>query len=115
MTKCTSSLEGRLYPGLYQKQCEQQGEGGDSLPLLCSAVVRLLLECSVQVWGSQHKKDGNLSSQGCTPWKQGYESRPMKTRRDLGLEEKALVRPYSTFWYLKEAAIELERNFHKCR
>jgi len=24
----------QLYPGLYQKECGQQGEGGDSAPLL---------------------------------------------------------------------------------
>ncbi|RMC06397.1 hypothetical protein DUI87_15831 [Hirundo rustica rustica] len=63
--------EGHLYPGLSGKQCGQQRERGDSLPLLCprllcsallcSALVKLHLECCVQVWGSQRKKDGNLS------------------------------------------------------
>jgi len=33
---CVCSLEGQLYPGLYQKKRGQQVEGGDSAPLLCS-------------------------------------------------------------------------------
>jgi len=33
---CTRSPEGQLYPGLHQKKCGQQVEGGDSAPLLCS-------------------------------------------------------------------------------
>ena len=33
---CTHSLEGQPCPGLRQKQCGQQGEEGDSAPLLRS-------------------------------------------------------------------------------
>ena len=33
---CACSPEGQLYPGLHQEKCDQQGEGGDSVPLLCS-------------------------------------------------------------------------------
>jgi len=33
---CTRSQEGQLYPGLHPQQRGQQGEGGDSAPLLCS-------------------------------------------------------------------------------
>jgi len=35
---CTYSPEGQLYPGLHQEKCDQEGEGGDSAPLLCSHV-----------------------------------------------------------------------------
>ena len=35
---CTCSLEGQPYPGLHQEKCDQQVEGGDSAPLLCSCV-----------------------------------------------------------------------------
>jgi len=33
---CACSPEGHLYPGLHQKPCGQQIEGGDSALLLCS-------------------------------------------------------------------------------
>ena len=32
---CALSLEGQLYPGLYQKRGGQQSEGGHCAPLLC--------------------------------------------------------------------------------
>ncbi|KAF4795204.1 hypothetical protein TURU_095600 [Turdus rufiventris] len=34
---CTHSPESQLCPGLHPKQRDQQGQGGDSAPLLCSA------------------------------------------------------------------------------
>jgi len=33
---CPHSPESRLYPGLCEVQCGQQGEGGDPAPLLCA-------------------------------------------------------------------------------
>ena len=33
---CFHRPESQLYPGLNQKQCGQQGEGGDPDPLLCA-------------------------------------------------------------------------------
>ena len=33
---CAYSPEGQLYPGLHQEKHDQQVEGGDSAPLLCS-------------------------------------------------------------------------------
>ena len=33
---CSCSPEGQLYPGLHEEKCDQQVEGGDSTPLLCS-------------------------------------------------------------------------------
>ena len=34
---CACSPEGQLYPGLHQEKHDQQVEGGDSAPLLCSS------------------------------------------------------------------------------
>jgi len=33
---CTWTLESQLYPGVHQEKHDQQVEGGDSAPLLCS-------------------------------------------------------------------------------
>ena len=33
---CSCSPESQLYPRLHQKQCGQQGDGGDSTTLLCA-------------------------------------------------------------------------------
>jgi len=50
---CPCSPESQLYPGLHQKQCSQQSEGGDPAPLLCagetlSGVLHPDVESSVQ-------------------------------------------------------------------
>ena len=34
--ECTCSPEDQPYPGLHQKKCDLQVQGGDSAPLLCS-------------------------------------------------------------------------------
>lgn len=47
-----------LYPGLPQKQCGQEAEGGDSVPLLCAGETHL--ERGVQLWDPQKKKDMDL-------------------------------------------------------
>ena len=50
---CTYSPEIQSYPGLHQKNCDQQVEGGDSPPLFCShettlGVLRPALRSSLQ-------------------------------------------------------------------
>ncbi|PKU46697.1 protein o- case- hypothetical protein [Limosa lapponica baueri] len=58
---CARSPESQLYPGLRQKKCGQQVEGGDSAPLVRSG------ETSpgycVQLWRRQHKKDLDVLEQ----------------------------------------------------
>ena len=70
---CAHSPECQQYSGLHQKQHGQQGEGGDSAPLLCSRETPP--EYCLQVWGPQRKKDTNLLK-----WVQW---RAMKTIRGL--------------------------------
>ncbi|KAJ7409606.1 hypothetical protein WISP_113563 [Willisornis vidua] len=47
--------ETQPYPELYQKQCGQQAEGGDSPPLTCPCGTHM--ECCIQFWGPQHRTD----------------------------------------------------------
>lgn len=51
MSQTHCSPENQPYPGLHQKQCGQQGKGGDCPP--CSALMRL--HCT-RLWGSQQRK-----------------------------------------------------------
>jgi len=100
---CIHSLESQPYPGLHQKQCGQQVEGGDSAPLLHSGetspgVLHPALEPSAQKRhgavgagpGQGHQSDQNtsavstgLESWGCSTW--GREG-----------SRETLLRPLST-------------------
>ncbi|NXC13153.1 PKNX1 protein, partial [Corythaeola cristata] len=51
--------ESQPYPGLHQKKCGQQVEGGDSAPLLCSCETPPGKYC-IHLWGPQQKKDMDL-------------------------------------------------------
>jgi len=92
----------KLYPGLHQEKCDQQGEGGESAPLLCSpetspAVLRPVLEPSAQ---------GGQGAVGAGP-EEGREddqraAAPPLQRRAEGAgavlcgEKKALKRPHNS-------------------
>ena len=52
------SSESQLGPGLHPEQGGQQGEGRD-LPF-CSALVRPHLECCIQMWSPQNRRDTDL-------------------------------------------------------
>ncbi|KAK4827887.1 LOW QUALITY PROTEIN: hypothetical protein QYF61_022310 [Mycteria americana] len=54
---CTCSPESQSHPGLHQKKCGQQAEGGDSPS---STPLSPRLEYCIQLWGPQHKKDVDL-------------------------------------------------------
>lgn len=74
----TCSPESQSYPGLHQKPCGLQGEGGDSHHLLHSHEIppgELH-----QLWGSQHKKHTELlESRGSHKDDQRVAASPMKT------------------------------------
>jgi len=55
---CAHSPEGQPDAGLHQGKCDQQGEGGDSAPLLCSHETPP--GYCIQFWSSQYKKDREL-------------------------------------------------------
>lgn len=59
LAKHVCSPESPSYPGLHQKQHDQQVKGRDSTPLLCACETPHLQYC-VQFWGLQHKKDMDL-------------------------------------------------------
>jgi len=59
---CTHSPEGQPYPGLHQKKHNQQVEGGDSAPLLCSG--ETLPEVLCPALEPQHRRDVELLERG---------------------------------------------------
>uniref|UniRef100_A0A8B9GGU5 Neurexin/syndecan/glycophorin C domain-containing protein n=1 Tax=Amazona collaria TaxID=241587 RepID=A0A8B9GGU5_9PSIT len=46
---CPCSPESKPYPGLHQKECDQQVKGGAPAPLLCSCETSLGVLCAVLV------------------------------------------------------------------
>ena len=81
---CPHSPEGQPYPGLHQKKCGQQVEGGDPAPLLCTGetspgVLHPDVESSVQ---ERHRTPGAYpvdshknDPRGGTPLLQGQAER----------------------------------------
>jgi len=78
---CAHSPEAQPYPGLHQKQCVQQGKGGDSAPLLRSAefppgVLHSALEPSAQ---ERHGPVGAGSEEGHRDDQRNRATSPMRT------------------------------------
>jgi len=106
---CSCSSEGRWYPGLHQKRCGQQGQGGDCPSLLCPCEALSGVPC----WGLEplvHKKDRAVRERLEEGHKEDQRAGAPPLRRQA--ERAGLVQPgkkkavgdlIATFQYLKGA------------
>jgi len=100
-------------------QSHQQGKGGDSVPLLCPALVRAHLEACVQLQSPQHREDMDLSEQvqsRATKLIRGLEHLCCEERlRELGLfslEKRRLQGGlFAAFRHLKGACRKMRTIF----
>jgi len=92
------SPEGQLLPGLHQKNCSQQFEGGDSAPLLCSGetspgVLHPALEPSAQ---ETHGPVGAGPEEAATMIREEEKLRDGVIQPGEGCRETSL-QPFSTY------------------
>ena len=109
---CPCGSEGKCYPGLHQKKGDQQGQGGDCSPLLCSCEApAALLRPSVEPPVQKDRELLERVQRRATKMISGLEHLPYKDRlRELGLmdlgslEKRRLLGDLiAAFQYLKGA------------